>query len=91
MCSGSLATERLERQQSLLRRGSPASDIRAVAVRQGRTRDTTRHGKDNAAERAHGGALVSLGHSELALRRGDMHGGDDGIRQRTLTLARLGL
>ena len=79
------------RRRILLRRGSPAGDLRAVTVGWGRIRDTTRHGEDNAEQRGHGGPLISSGHGELVLRRGDRHGGDDGIRQRTLTLARLGL
>ena len=78
-------------QWSLLRRSSPTGDVRAVAVKLDRVRVTTRHVKHNVEERGHGGAVVSSGHGELALRRGDRHGGDDGIRQRTLTLARLGL
>jgi len=63
------------RRRSLLRRGSPAGDLRAVTVRWGRIRDTTRRGEDNAEQRGHGGALISSGHGELALRRGAGHGG----------------
>ena len=74
-CSGSLATERSVRRRSLLRRGSPAGDLRAVTVGWGRIRDTTRRGEDNAEQRGHGGPLISSGHGELALRRGAGHGG----------------
>jgi len=75
VCSRILATERPVRRRSLLRRGSPAGDLRVVTVRWGRIRDTTRHGEDNAEQRGHGGALISSGHGELALRRGAGHGG----------------
>ena len=75
VCSGSLATERPMRRRSLLRRGSPAGDLRAVTVGWGRIRDTMRRREDNAEQRGHGGALISLGHGELSLRRGAGHGG----------------
>ena len=73
------------RRQSLLRRSSPADDVRVEAIRLDRVRVTTRHVEHNTEERGHGGAVVSSGHGELMLRRGDSHGDDDGIGNKALT------
>lgn len=78
MSSGSLVVDMPAWRRSSLRRGSHAGDVRGIVVRRGRVKASMRHEEDNVKERNHGETVVSLGHGELTVRRGDSHGDGDG-------------